>query len=129
MEKFYKRFMIFNIIIWLAVAAFFVLQFYYDIFIYFMLVGAVIGFVLLATYQVFKYKDLKEKIKQGYDVYLVDYFREGFITKEQFLNKAPELYPEYCKLFRKEKLARIGMFLVYFAFALAIVTYLIKTYF
>lgn len=100
-----------------------------DIFKYFAIVGGTLGFVTLCVYEIYKYKDLQEKIKQGYDLYLLDYYREGFITKEQFLAKAPELYPEYRKLFRKEKWSRILVFLLFFGLALSLVTYLIKIIF
>lgn len=93
---------------------------------YFAVGTAVIAFVLLGTYQLFKYKDLKAKIKEGYELYLIDYYRDGFITKEQLLSHAPELYPEYKRLYRKDKSVRIGLFLFFYALAVVLVAYLLK---
>lgn len=126
MEKFYRNYWIANIIVWVATAIFLALQFWNEIFRYFAVGTAVIAFVLIGTYQLFKYKDLKKKIADGYDVYLAEYYRDGFITKNQLINRAPELYPEYKRLYKKDKSLRIGLFIFFFALAVVLTAYLLK---
>lgn len=129
MEKFYKNFKIARIVLCILIVLFVILQFFVPIFLQFALITACIVFVLLAVNEVFKYKDLQKRIRNGYDLYLLDYYKDGFITKQQLEDREPQLYPEYLKLYRKEKAVNIIVFLFCFGIAMGIVFYLLKTWF
>ena len=127
MDKFYKNFQIARIILWLLVAVFVVLRiFVAEIFTAFAVVTGAIAFIMLGIHQIFKYVDLKHSIESGFDTYLADNLRDGFITKQQFDDRDPALYKDYKRLYKGEKWARILGFVACFAVAVFLVIWIVR---
>lgn len=127
MEKFYKNFQIARLIIWFLVVAFVLLRiFVADIFTYFAVITATIGFILVGLTMLFKYRDLKQKIEEGFDIYLADNLRDGFITQQQFDERDEGLYKEYKRLYKTEKFLKVVYFLLAFAIAISLIIWLLK---
>ena len=127
MDKFYKNFQIARIILWVLVAVFVALRvFVAKIFTAFAVVTGAIAFIMLGIHQVFKYVDLKRSIEAGFDTYLADNLRDGFITQQQFEDRDPALYKEYKRLYRGEKCARVLGFIACFAVAVFLVVWIVR---
>lgn len=128
MEKINKNLKIIRIVLYCLIALFLLLQFVSRIFIYFAVAGVVLLLVNLAVMQIFKYKFLKIKIKGGYNLYLADCLKDGFISKQQYENKTQDLYIEYLKMFKKDKFAIMGLFILYFGLAVSFLVYLLREF-
>ncbi|MDD4815900.1 MAG: hypothetical protein PHQ62_02020 [Clostridia bacterium] len=126
MENLTKNLKIARIVLYFLIALFLLLQFVDRIFIYFAVGSAVLVLINLAIIQIFKYKFLKDKIKDGYDLYLADCYKDGYISKKQYQSKTQDLYPEYLKMFKKDKFASMALFVLYFGLAVSFLVYLIR---
>lgn len=128
-DKFYKNFKIVRIVLYTLTAVFLLLQFVWYPFVYFALVSAVLVLISLSVNELFLYVDLKKRIEKGYDLYLQDQYRNGAISKEQFETKTQSLYSVYKKMYLKEKLVRIGLFILFFGLAVTLIGTFIKVVF
>ncbi|MBR4406997.1 MAG: hypothetical protein IKT27_01645 [Clostridia bacterium] len=126
MDKFYKNFQIARIILWILVAVFVVLRiFVAEIFTSFAVVTGAIAFIMLGITCVFRYVDLKRSIEEGFDTYLAEQLKDGFITKQQFTERDPSLYKEYKRLYTSEKWMKILGFLACFAVAVFLIIWVL----
>lgn len=94
--------------------------------VYFALGSLGLALMSLCVLQVSKYTELNDKIKAGYDVYLVESYERGEITKDQLDSKDKSRYKIYKKMYRGDKATILCGFILWFGLAVAVVSVILK---
>lgn len=129
MEKIKKGLKITRITLWILTALFLLLQFVWKPFVYFAFASLTLAFVDLAILTIFLYQNLKKRIESGYDIYLVDCYNRGEISKSQFDEKDKSRFAEYSKMYKSDKAKLIALFILWFGLAVILLAILFKQIF
>ncbi|MDD2227630.1 MAG: hypothetical protein PHH71_03540 [Clostridia bacterium] len=120
MRKLEKNLKIVRLILYFLTALFLLLQFAWQPFLYFALISLVLIFIDLSVLELYKYSEVKTQIKINYEIYLVECYNAGKISKEQLDAKDRCYFQEYSRQYRLDKLRKILFFLLWFGLAVAL---------